>query len=60
MPKQTLEAEEPKMTTKEAEDEHSEEWLDIFSQETEKTATWEFVEEEEEEADNFCFADLYE
>jgi hypothetical protein len=51
-----------KLTAKEAEgdDEHSEEWLNIFSQETEKTATWEFAEEEEEEeADNICFADLY-
>jgi hypothetical protein len=35
-----------KLTAEEAEedDEHSEEWLNIFSQETEKTATWEFAE----------------
>ena len=48
-------------STKEAEeeDEHSEEWLDIFSQETEKTATWEVVEAEEEEAGSICFADLW-
>jgi hypothetical protein len=39
----------------EEDDEHSEEWLNIFSQETEKTATWEFAEEEEEEADNISF-----
>jgi hypothetical protein len=39
---------------------HSEEWLNIFSQETERTATWEFVEEEEEEVDNISFVDLYE
>jgi hypothetical protein len=35
----------------EEDDEHSEEWLNLFSQETEKTATWEFVEKEEEETD---------
>jgi Cu2+-containing amine oxidase len=47
-------------TQAEEENEHSEEWLNIFSQETEKTATWEFAEEEEEEADNISLADLYE
>jgi hypothetical protein len=44
----------------EEEDEHSEEWLNTFSQEAERTATWEFAEEEEEEADNISLADLYE
>jgi hypothetical protein len=36
------------LTTKEAEgeDEHSEEWLNIFNQEDEETAMWEFAEEE--------------
>jgi hypothetical protein len=50
------------LTTKELEGEyeHFEEWLNIFSQETEKTATWEVAEPEEEEADNICFADLWE
>jgi hypothetical protein len=32
----------------------------IFSHEAEKTATWEVAETEEEEADNICFADLWE
>jgi hypothetical protein len=41
-------------------DEHSEEWLNIFSQEAKKTATWEFTEEEEEEAESICFVDLWE
>jgi hypothetical protein len=41
-------------------DEHSEEWLNAFSHEAEKTATWEVAEAEEEEADNICFADLWE
>jgi hypothetical protein len=52
-----------KMTIEEAreDNEHSEEWLNIFSEETEKTATGEFVEEEEEEeAYNNCFADPWE
>jgi hypothetical protein len=44
----------------EEENEHSNEWLNIFSQETEKTATWEFSEEEEEAIDNISLADLYE
>jgi hypothetical protein len=45
----------------EEEDEHSEEWLNIFSQETEKTAALELAEvEEEEEVDNISLADLYE
>jgi hypothetical protein len=50
-----------KLTAEETEedDEHSEEWLSIFSEETERTATWEFAAEEEE-ADNICFADLWE
>jgi predicted DNA-binding protein len=49
------------LTAEEAEedDEHSKEWLNIFSQETEKTATWEFVAEEEE-AYIISLADLYE
>jgi hypothetical protein len=33
----------------EEEDEHSEEWLNTFSQEAEKTATLELAEAEEEE-----------
>jgi hypothetical protein len=51
-----------KLTAEEAgeDDEHSEEWLRIFSQETEKTATWEFAAGEGKEADNICFADLWE
>jgi hypothetical protein len=40
-------------------DEHSEEWLNIFSHEAEKNATEEVAEAEEEEADNICFADLW-
>jgi hypothetical protein len=64
---------QPMMTTKEIEqtlmfaqgegDEHSEEWLKIFSQEAGKeiTAAWELAtEEEEEEVDNMDFADLCE
>jgi hypothetical protein len=43
----------------EEESEHSEEWLNTFSDEAEETATWEFAAgAEEEEADNICFADL--
>jgi hypothetical protein len=53
---QTLEATQ----VDEEDDEHSKEWLNILSQETEKTATWEFVVAEEEEADNISFVDLYE
>jgi hypothetical protein len=69
----TTEAGQPAETVKEAleqtleaaqaeeEDEHSEEWLNTFSQEAEKTATLELAEvEEEEEADNISLADLYE
>jgi hypothetical protein len=41
-------------------DEHSEEWPNIFSQEAKKTATWEFAAVEEEGADNISLADLYE
>jgi hypothetical protein len=54
-----IEEEQPVPTVKEEElekiseaaqegedDENSEEWLNIFSQETEKTATWEFAAEE--------------
>jgi hypothetical protein len=44
----------------EEEDEHSEEWLNIFSQEAEKTATLKLAEAEEEEADNISFVDLCE
>jgi hypothetical protein len=40
-------------------DEHSEEWLNIFSQEAKKTATWEFAAAEEEGVDIICFADLW-
>jgi hypothetical protein len=42
------------------EKENYEEWLNIFSQETERTATWEFAAEEGQEEDNICFADLWE
>jgi hypothetical protein len=45
--------------TEEGDDEHSEEWL-TTSQEAEWTATWEFAEGEEEEADNTSFVDLCE
>jgi hypothetical protein len=44
----------------EEEDEHSEEWLNIFSQEAEKTATLKLAEAEEEEADSMSFVDLCE
>jgi hypothetical protein len=47
-------------TQAEEEDEHSEEWLNTFSQEAEKTATLELAEAEEEEADNMSFVDLCE
>jgi hypothetical protein len=44
----------------EEESEHSEEWLNAFSDEAEETAMWEFEEgAEEEEADNICFAELW-
>jgi hypothetical protein len=51
-----------KLTAEEVgeDDEHSKEWLNIFSKETEKAATWEFAATEEEEAENICFADLWE
>ena len=44
----------------EEDDEHFEEWLNIFSQEAKKTATGEVAEAEEEEEDNIFFADLWE
>ena len=44
---------------KDEEDEHSEEWLDIFSHEAEHNATEEVTEVEEEDTDNICFADLW-
>jgi hypothetical protein len=44
----------------EEEVEHYEEWLNIFSQEAEKTATWELTEAEEEEANIMSFVDLCE
>jgi hypothetical protein len=44
----------------EKEDKHSEEWLNIFSQETEKTVAFDLAEEEEEEAYNISLVDLYE
>lgn len=44
----------------EGEDEHSEEWLDTFSQEAEKTTTLELAEAEEEEGDSMSFVDLCE
>jgi hypothetical protein len=44
----------------EEEDEHSEEWLNIFSQEAEKTTALKLAEAEEEEADNMSFVDLWE
>jgi hypothetical protein len=40
--------------------EHSKEWLNIFSQEAEKTAALELSTEKEEEVDNMIFADLCE
>jgi hypothetical protein len=43
----------------EEDDDYSKEWLNIFSQEAKKTATWEFAAEEEE-ADNIFFVDLWE
>jgi hypothetical protein len=43
----------------EEESEHSEDWLNAFSDEVEKTATWEVAEAEEEGADKICFADLW-
>jgi len=42
------------------EDEHSEEWLNIFIQEAEKTAALEIAIEKEEEVDNMSFVDLCE
>jgi hypothetical protein len=44
-----------KLTAEEAEedDEHSEEWLNIFSQEAEKTATWEFAAEKKKRQTTF-------
>jgi hypothetical protein len=41
-------------------DEHSEEWLDIFSREAENTAARELAAADEEDTDNICFADLWE
>jgi hypothetical protein len=41
-------------------DEHSKEWLKIFSQETEQEMTAALEPTAEEEADNIEFADLYE
>jgi hypothetical protein len=41
------------------EDEHSEEWLSIFSNEAENNATEEVAEAEEEDTDNICLADLW-
>jgi hypothetical protein len=47
--------------SQEEENEHSEEWLNTFSQVVESTVTWEFAEEEEEEeAGSVSLADLYE
>ena len=44
----------------EEDDEHFEEWLNIFSEEIENTAALELAEVgEEEEADNISLADLY-
>jgi len=40
-------------------EENSEEWLNIFIQEAEKTATLELAAAEEEKEDNMCFVDLY-
>jgi hypothetical protein len=50
-----------KLTVEEEEEEseHSEEWLSIFSNAAEKTATWEVAEAEDEEADNICFVELW-
>jgi hypothetical protein len=52
---QTLEADQA-----EEEEEHSGEWLNIFSQEAEENATVEVAEVEEEEADIIFFVDLWE
>jgi uncharacterized protein YceH (UPF0502 family) len=41
------------------EDEHSEEWLSIFSTEAENNATGEVAEAEEEDTDDICLADLW-
>jgi hypothetical protein len=43
----------------EEEDEHSEEWIDIFSDVAEETTTWEFAAKEEKVPDNICFVDLW-
>jgi hypothetical protein len=45
---------------KEEENEHSEEWLNILSQEAEKTVAFELAEEKGEEADNISLFDMYE
>jgi hypothetical protein len=47
------------MTTKETYDEHSEEWISIFSQEAEETTTWEFAAKEDKGADDIFFPDLW-
>jgi hypothetical protein len=52
---QTLEAAQ----ADDEDDDHSEEWLSIFSQEAKENATWEFAAEEEE-AYNIFFANLWE
>jgi hypothetical protein len=44
----------------EKDDEHSEEWLDIFSREAENTATRELAAADEEDTNNICFVDLWE
>lgn len=46
-------------TEAEEEDEHSEEWLNIFSQEDEKTVALKLAEVEEEEVDIMSFVDLW-
>jgi hypothetical protein len=54
------EMEQTSKATQAEEDEHSEEWLNIFSQEAEKTAALELAIEKEEEVDNMSFVDLCE
>jgi hypothetical protein len=56
---QTLEASQVEAEADEEKDEHSEEWLNIFSQDAEKTATGEFASKKEG-ADSICFSDLWE
>jgi hypothetical protein len=47
-------------TQAEEKDEYSEEWINIFSQEDEKTVALKLAEAEEEEVDNMRIVDLWE